>query len=327
MSYGNLVSTHDPVGPVSVVVGTRNRGPRVAETAVSVLRSDGVDLELIVVDQSDDESTARSLDEIDDERLHVVRSDTVGVSTARNIGIRTASSSIVLITDDDVVVEPDWARSFRDALASAPEVVVAFCQVRAAPHDRHAGFVPAYEFDGDLTIHRLRDKHRIQGIGAGMGVRRDAALELGGFDERLGPGAPFRAAEDRDLAVRALSRGLAVARVSGAEVVHHGFRTWEDGRELTKRDWFGIGATYAKFVKARRAAILPVLAREVLGDGLLRPLSAVLRGRRPVGLRRTWYFASGMRAGWRTRLDESTQNYGAVDGGDDACRHRRRSSG
>lgn len=296
---------------VTVVVGTRNRGPLVADTVKSILSSERIDVELIVIDQSDEDTSQHAVEALGaDDRLDFRRSDTVGVSLARNIGIRSATSRIVLITDDDVVVEPDWARTFHDAMMAAPDVAVGFCQVHPGPHSADDGFIPAYEFDTDLTIDRLRDKHRIQGIGAGMAVRRDEVLAIGGFDERLGPGGSFHAGEDRDLAARALVLGLSVSRVSAAEVVHHGYRTWAEGKALAHRDWFGIGATYAKYLKLRNVEIAPVLAREVFRDGLLTPLSMLLRLQRPTGLRRLGYFTSGARAGLRTDIDGETLSYG-----------------
>src|SRR4029079_1375471 len=98
-------------------------------------------------------------------------------------------------------------------------------------------------------------KSRARGMGAGMAVRRRAVLSLGGFDEQLGPGGRLRSGEARDLAARALVAGWWVLQIPDAYVVHHGFRTWVEGRSLTRRDWFGIGAAYAKQLKIGNLAI------------------------------------------------------------------------
>ena len=94
-----------------------------------------------------------------------------------------------------------------------------------------------------------------------------------------------------------------------AHVVHHGFRTWDQGRSLTRRDWYGIGATYAKQLRCRNLAILAVIAHEVLWFGLVRPIVGILTGRRRNGLRRITYFTSGMIAGLRTPMDGRTMLY------------------
>ena len=184
-----------------------------------------------------------------DDRLTCIHSSTRGVSAARNVGIMTARNDLVLIIDDDVTVGPNWAADFARSLAGMNDVAVAFCAVEAAHHDESAGFIPDHLVHHSQTVRSVSFKSLIEGIGAGMAVRREAVLELGGFDETLGPGAPFRSGEDRDIAIRALMRGWSVCSTADASVTHHGFRTWDEGRQLTRRDWFGIGATYAKPVK------------------------------------------------------------------------------
>jgi len=289
---------------VSVVVCTRNRGCQVAGTIRSVLASVGTDIELVVVDQSTDDETADAVTEwSDDARVRYVRSDTVGVSRGRNLGLRLASHPIVLITDDDVEVQPDWARNFRTAMDQAERIAVGFCRVVAGPYDDTRGFVPNHAVDEPLVVRSLLSKSRARGMGAGMAVRLAPVLAMGGFDEELGPGARMRSGEDRDLAARCLVAGWWVCQTPTAEVVHTGFRTWGEGRSLARRDWYGIGAAYAKHVKCGRWAILPVLAHEVVWQGLVQPVGRWLLGERKAGPRRMWYFVGGLIAGLRTPLE------------------------
>lgn len=296
--------------PSTVVVGTRDRGALVLSTIRSVLASAEADLELIVVDQSADDATADAVAGLGaDPRLRYVRSSTVGVSRARNIGLRMAQHDVVLITDDDVEVTPMWVRRFTDAMTSDRRIGVGFCQVTAGPHDDALGFVPDHEVVESRMVRSLASKSRARGVGAGMAVRREAALALGGFDEQLGPGARLRSGEDRDLAARALVAGWWVCQTPSAEVIHHGFRTWWEGKGLARRDWYGIGAAYAKHLRTGRVAILPVIAHEVIYFGLLVPIVRTFRGERRVGLRRIGYFAEGLVAGLRTPIDRAKLVY------------------
>src|SRR4029079_12902918 len=100
-------------------------------------------------------------------------------------------------------------------------------------------------------------KGRAGGVGAGKPVGRRDGLSIGGFDEQLGPGGRLRSGEDRALAGRAPAAGWWVLHIPDAFVVHHGFRTWIQGRSLTRRDWYGIGAAYAKQLKCWNLAIIP----------------------------------------------------------------------
>lgn len=298
------------VEAVSVVICTHGRGAMVVATVKSVLACTGVHLDVIVVDQNLDHGTRDALHMLPaDPRLRYVRSDSIGVSAARNIGLRLARHPIVLLTDDDVTVPEDWCRSFVAAVRPLDRVAVAFCAVDAAPHDRSSGFVPDHLVNRSTVVRSLSSKSRIRGIGAGMAVRRDAVLSFGGFDEQLGPGAPLRSGEDRDLAARALSLGWWVCQTPDTYVVHHGFRTWHEGRELTRRDWYGIGAAYAKQAKGLNPRIIPVIAHEVVFFGLLKPIGDALVGHRLEGLKRLGYFMAGFTRGLRTPVDHRTMLY------------------
>ena len=294
---------------VSVVIGTSGSRSSLADAVGSVLASDGVLVDLIVA--GDRPAAASDLSDVllDDPRLTYVESAVEGVSAARNVGIRHARNDVVLIIDDDVTVGPTWAADFAAAIIDLEDVAVAFCGVDAAPHDERRGFVPGHVVDRSRTIRSLVRKSQIGGIGAGMAVRRNAISEIGGFDEMLGPGAPFRASEDRDIAIRALMHGWAVHTTDATSVCHHGFRTWAEGRALTRRDWFGIGATYAKRARALDLRLVPALLHEVVYRGLLQPLGRVLRGQPPHGLKQVLYFSRGFAAGLRTPIDRATGLY------------------
>ncbi|MEO5900012.1 MAG: glycosyltransferase, partial [Ilumatobacteraceae bacterium] len=291
---------------VSVVIGTSGDRPRVRDAVASVLACTGVDMEVILVDHGLPSAAHWLGDLRDDRRLRHLSSSTMGVSAARNVGIKAARNEYVLIIDDDVTVDPGWAADFASELAATPDVAVAFCDVVAGTHDLTMGFVPDHVVRTSRTVRSPLAKSRIRGIGAGMAVRRDAVLAVGGFDEMLGPGAPLRSSEDRDLAMRTLLQGHAVRSTCATSVTHHGFRTWVEGRSLTERDWFGIGATYSKQIKTRDVRIIPVLVVEVVYHGLVRPLARMLRGHPPNGLRQIVYFVQGFRAGIAIPLDSQT---------------------
>jgi GT2 family glycosyltransferase len=294
---------------VSVVIGTCGWRASIRDAVATILASQHVRIELIVVDQGPT-GVADYLREFrGDDRLTHLHSSTRGVSAARNIGIATAHNELVLIVDDDVTVGPTWAADFSTALAGMSDIAVAFCGVEAASFDQRAGFIPQVLVRHSRTVRSLLFKSRVKGLGAGMAVRRDRVLELGGFDEMLGPGAPLRSNEDRDLAMRALTHGWSVLTTADASVTHHGFRTWDEGRELTRRDWFGIGATYAKSFKTLDLRIVPALMHEVVINGILHPLARLMRGRPPNGLKQIVYFVAGFSAGLKTPLDRETGVY------------------
>jgi glycosyltransferase involved in cell wall biosynthesis len=289
---------------IAAAICTRDRPDPVVAAVRSVLANRPGDFELIVVDQSADSSTERALGPLrSDPRVRYVRTTTQGVSRSRNLALRIASADVVAFTDDDCTVPPEWLSCMRSLFERSPPVSVAFCNVVPGPHDRRLGFIPSYRRNGTVIVTSILGKCTARGIGAGMAVRRDAVLSLGGFDELLGPGGPLRSGEDYDLAARAILLRQKVCETDEVEVVHFGFRTWAEGRQLAARDWFGIGAAYSKPLKAGHLLFAVVPLYEVVVNALWPPLRDVLCLRRPRGLKRVTGFAAGFVAGLRTPLD------------------------
>jgi glycosyltransferase involved in cell wall biosynthesis len=289
---------------MSAVVCTRNRGDSVRLTVSSLLRNSHPEFEVIVIDQSTNEETAQAIESLRrDPRFRYVRSTTVGVARSRNQGLRIAHGELVAFTDDDCEVPEDWLEILEQVILAHSRVAVAFCSVRAGPHDPSRGFVPAYDCRGTRIVGSMLEKCTARGMGAGLVVRRRSVLALGGFDEALGPGARFPSCEEGDLAVRALLAGHQVCETDRTFTVHHGFRSWAEGKDLAQRDWTGIGAAYAKPIKAGHLSFTLVPLYELLRMAIWPPLSDLMRLRRPRGVRRALYFCRGFSEGLATPLD------------------------
>ena len=92
----------------------------------------------------------------------------------------------------------------------------------------------------------------VLGHGANLAVRRGRLEAVGGYDERLGPGATFRAGEDVDL----LDRFFAAGHTGWFEPAAHAWHEqWRSRRELLDVNWgygIGAGARVAKLVRTDR---------------------------------------------------------------------------
>jgi glycosyltransferase involved in cell wall biosynthesis len=295
---------------VSALVCTCGRGRLVVDTVSSILANTYPNFELVVVDQSKDDQTEEALRLFGgDPRLKYVRIATVGKGYALNAGLSETSGTVIAITDDDCTVPPNWLETFATIFATHRKVAVAFCCVEAAEHDRTAGFVPDYIRTSDRVLTSMHDTRNVQGLGAGIAVRRWMIEEIGGFDSMLGPGSKFPSCDDRDIAIRALLRGHHVYETSQIAVKHFGFRTWQHGRQLAYRDFLAIGAAYSKFLRCGHIELSYVPAHEFLRYALWPPIRELLHFSLPSGIVRIMAFVKGFVAGLRTPLDKSTMTF------------------
>lgn len=232
-----------PVLPVSVVVPTRDRPGLLQQLVDSILAGDAVPAEIVIADQSVDPAPVRSSNgAVVIEHLHLTQ---VGASHGRNAAIAAARHDILAFTDDDIVVEPDWLARLVAALDDAPPGSAVTGAVRSGAT---VGKAPSTTRRTRFEVFSGRPGQDPLCTG-NMAIRRSAIEEIGAFDERLGGGAPFPAAEDNDFGFRLLEAGHEIRFVPDAVVNHVRGRTPSERRRI---DWGygrGQGAYYAKHAR------------------------------------------------------------------------------
>jgi glycosyltransferase involved in cell wall biosynthesis len=291
----------------SVLVCTRNRPADLERAVRSLLASTGIDFELIVIDQSDGSEAAQVLHRLPDEgRLRYIRSDTRGVGKALAEGLAAARSPFIVRTDDDCEAPPEWVAGMVEALRSRERVAVVFCNVVAAPFDPNTGYTPICDQNPSRLVRSVFSSRPGFSLGAGMAFRRDAVVEVGGFDEALGPGCRFPACEDWDIELRVILRGWEALHSADLSIVHHGFRTFAEGRVHIARDWLGIGAELGKLIRAGHPSALVLTARCLGVQAILPALMQVFNLRRPQGLRKITSFCRGFSSAVTLQVDRRT---------------------
>ncbi len=286
------------VPTISVVICTRNRSEMIRKVVGLTLANIHPKFEVILVDQSTNDETQQVASSfLCDSRFKYIRSNTVGKGRACNIGLYEARGDVVAYTDDDCIVPPDWLMQLERAFAQDSQIALVFCTVLPGEHDATAGYIPHYIVKENRMLRQIEDlSNGGIGIGAGVAVRKAVFEAIGGFDNNLGPGSRFRSGEDHDIAIRVLLKKYWIYEIKEAPVIHYGFRSWREGRNHSKRDWFACGATYIKPLKCGYPKGSMVLFSMAISHAL-EPFWKILTFRKPRGFFRIIYFLDGVIAG------------------------------
>ncbi|NCC34089.1 MAG: glycosyltransferase [Chloroflexia bacterium] len=270
---------------VDIVIPTRGRGALITTTIASIRTLRDVNFTLWVIDQSDDDSTERTVQRhaAEDPRINYVRSSTRGASTARNLGVSFGQAPFILFTDDDCYVHPAWASAMLAALRK-PAIWAVFGRVLPATHGGEdatmlRGGTVAIKPVQAAQVYRDNRLDLSFGHGASMGLRRERMVQLGGFDELLGAGGPLHSWEDRDVGYRILAAGGQIAYTPAALIYHRQWRDWDAIREVFRGYAIGAGASASKYVRCGDPIGFAILAEWIFSQGLRQAASAMLKWR------------------------------------------------
>ena len=246
----------------TIAVCTRGR-PQELEGCLRALEGEiAKGREVIVVDNGPDAETARVA-----ARRPTVRyapAPRGGLSAARNVALEIASGDVVAFVDDDARPEPGWLAPLLAAFdRPCVAVVCGFVRPERLDTDAQIAFETGLGFGGMGFLPLRFDRSFLEGwrwgapvwnvgAGANMAVRRLAALGIGGFDERLGPGAAGGCGDDSEFWRRALHHGYEL-KYEPLSVSHHRHRVDLESLRRQARG-YGLGhvtALFAQYAYAR----------------------------------------------------------------------------
>jgi hypothetical protein len=285
---------------ITAVVCTRDRAEDLARSIPSILQTDA-DV-VMVVDQSGDTRSRQVLEAQaawGSDRLVYVRSDERGAARGRNCALRACVTDLLVYTDDDCTVPPDWTHSIRHVMRTKGYDLLFAPVLPPGDHVQGDGWVPTFT---PTTFGRVGpdvDPIGSFGFTANMAMRTALRDTVGLFDVSFGPGsAHFPVSEDTDYAYRAYKCGHAVGVEGAPGVVHHGVRFAADRDRLRHSYQASAGAMLDKH---RRLGDRVARRREL--EGVVQPVRQALgnavRLRRPSGLRPLASFVAGVRQAQR----------------------------
>jgi glycosyltransferase involved in cell wall biosynthesis len=182
------------VTEVSVIIPTFNRAEKVARAISSVFGQTFNDYELIVVDDGSEDETDEALSQFDSRITMIRHPVNMGVSAARNTGIKASQSRLIAFLDSDDYWLPEKLETQVQFFKENPEAVV--CQAeeiwvrngaRVNPWNKHLK-PTGYIFERSLKLCVVSP--------SAVMIKREIFNEVGLFDE------DFPVCEDYDLWLR-----------------------------------------------------------------------------------------------------------------------------
>jgi glycosyltransferase involved in cell wall biosynthesis len=223
---------------VSIVIPARDSAHTLGDTLRALNGQTGADaLELIVVDNG---STDQTADVAHSWGATVLVETAPGPSAARNRGLRSARGDVVAHVDADTVPSRRWLRAITAPFADPTVILVAGRNVSypastaAERYIARSGLI-----ESERAVHRPRFPFAPS---MNMAVRRNAALDIGGWAEDLATG------EDVDFSFRLCRAHSCVIEYVADAVVLHRNRACDE--ELRRQAWTygeGAAALYRKY--------------------------------------------------------------------------------
>jgi GT2 family glycosyltransferase len=249
--------------PVSVVIPTLGRRESVLRCIRAVSGGDVLPAEIVLVEQSGDESLIEACtNAAAPVTLVAVRKAAGGLSAARNGALAVAQQPLVAVTDDDCVPTPGWLANAVAALDGDPALVAVCGPVLPLP-DPSGMLVPVSSRTSATaqTFTRTHEPWRV-GSGGNLVARAATLRRIRGYDERLGAGSPGAAGEDVDILHRLLQLGP--IRYDPGAAVQHEQKPAEARRATRGRYGRGVGAAVGIWLQGRELSATLVLLRWLL---------------------------------------------------------------
>ncbi len=250
-----------PNPKIAAIICTHNREPYLGDAIKSLLAQEGVNYEVLIVDNGSTDRTKEVVEPfLSKSQIRYVYEPILGLSVARNRGAIDTTAPILAYLDDDAIASPHWLKVLVEAYEQNEKLAIAGGKVtliwpdNITPptwiSDGLAGGLGAYDL-GDKTVSITNPQLTPRGLN--YSLRRSFLEKIGGFDANLGRvGKKLLSNEELFMTELALNQGWEVAYLPEALVAHNVAperlqRSW-----FLRRSWWqGVSECYREEIAGR----------------------------------------------------------------------------
>lgn len=233
---------------VSLIMPTLNRYDDIYLLMNSLENQKYKNFELIVVDQNQNDKVKEIVDKyVDKIDIKYIKSNKIGLSYNRNIGIDMASGDVIGFPDDDCVYEEDTLEKVIKFFNENKDYKIYSCKTMDS--NKIDAFKKMY--DGECDINSLNVLDTITSITFFIKFENKNYTK---FDEKLGVGGTFGSGEEIDYILDLLHKGYK-GRYFGDNIIYHPAKKHSKSKEKYSRDYNygrGFGALCKKQIVYRK---------------------------------------------------------------------------
>jgi GT2 family glycosyltransferase len=183
---------------------------RLCLRALDAQRKDGINFEIIVVDNGSAEMPHAACEGI--AQLRLEREMVPGPGPARNLGARLARAETLAFIDCDCIAQPGWVRAIVDLMATKPDVDIAGGDIGILMKDPlRPSAVESYESIYSYRARAYVERHGFAATG-NMAVRKHVFHSVGPF-------GGIGTMEDTEWGQRATAKGCRIVFLPEAKVL------------------------------------------------------------------------------------------------------------
>ncbi|MBI5400097.1 glycosyltransferase [Candidatus Saganbacteria bacterium] len=232
---------------ISVVVGTYNQRDTLKFVLESFSRQtlSSADYELVVVDSFSTDGTDTMIEQFRlPFRLNYLKKENRGKSAARNFGVEQATGEIILLTDADMIADPNLLAEHLQAHGGQPNSAVEGLTYNLKQPLPLEALEPNHPDIAPYIKQRLQNGQELKWsyfLSGNLSLKKSSFLEAGGFDENFNQ----YGWEDIELGYRLSKMKVPLTYCSKAINYHYHFVSAED---LVQRK-YNMGRSAAYFYK------------------------------------------------------------------------------
>ncbi len=234
---------------ITIIICTRNRSENLKECVNSILKNKGDRYEILIVDQGTDGKTENFIKKINSEKIRYIKTDTVGLSRARNIAILNVNTKYLAFTDDDCIVDEIWIENILKEFESDEKIDGVYGKVLPYGDKTKEGYFCHCLIDSNKRTECNKPvlPHNYLGHGNNMSFKTELFKEVGLYNEKLGAGTWMKSGEDTDFIYRVLRKRKKVIYSPLPLVYHNSWKTLEEAEKLDYGYVRGFVTIFSKF--------------------------------------------------------------------------------